>query len=112
TFCGTNMAGWSHVQIQTLGVLPFATFCLLRALDTQSRWWGAAAGFATALVALSAGYWAALWMVVAPVLVVLHVARRRGALRREFVTMLTTTAAVAVALLLPAAYAYLHFGKS
>lgn len=112
TFCGTNMAGWSHIQIQTLGVLPFALLCLLHALDEERWYWGAIAGFATATVVLAAGYWGALWIVVLPFVVVIHAVRRRRELGRPFVTTMATLAAVAGVLLLPAAYAYLQFGHN
>jgi hypothetical protein len=77
-FNGYTLARHSHLQLQAVGFLPLAFLALFALLERQRPRDGLWLGVATVAVALSALYYAAIWVVAAGVVVALELVRRRG----------------------------------
>jgi hypothetical protein len=98
---------WSHLQLETLGLIPLAFLLLFKLLDKPSAGLAVLVGVVSAAVALAAVYDGASYGVAAAVVVLGYLVVRRP---RDpwLVCCLGIAAVVAALLMLPVVTAYLH----
>lgn len=111
TFTSYTLGQQSHVQVLSFGMFPLGIWLLLRFLD-RGGWWDAAAlGAVTAGFVYGAVYYALLWALVLPGIVVVLVICRTRVPRRTWTRGLAVGAVVGV-LCVPAAVHYLEVSSS
>jgi hypothetical protein len=111
TFTGFHLSEWGHVQLNTLGLLPLATYLTIRFLDERTWWTAVAAGVATASTLLAAVYFGLLWFLALGVLFGGHLVATRFRPGRRFWSGALLLGVVAMVLMGPALYKYAQQGE-
>lgn len=96
----------SHLQLQTMGVIPLAFLALFVLFERERPVHGLWLGLASVTITLNALYYGALWFVVLGLIVAVEVVRRRGRLSRGLWMGLGLAAGVSALVLGPLALAY------
>ena len=111
TFTSYSLGQQSHLQVLTFGMFPLGIWLLLRYLD-RGGWWDAIAlGALTAGFVYASVYYALLWVLVVPGIVVVLVLCRTPVARRTWTRGLIVGAGVGL-LCLPAGLHYLEVSGS
>ena len=111
TFTGFHLSEWGHVQLNTLGLLPLATYFTIRFLDERTWWTAVAGGITTAATMLAAVYYGLLWFSALGLLLGGYLVAKRFRPGPRFFAGVAVMGAVALVLLGPALYRYAEQGE-